>query len=246
MALPITVIGIDTDPDSIDLTRFAIRETLLGLEVEDVLFFGCSPLGLGERYVQTQRFDSIDTYSEFVLKCLWPFVATEFVLIVHWDGFVIAPGQWTDEFMAYDYIGAPWAWADDHMSVGNGGFCLRSRRVLQACKEVNFRRHPEIPYGGIEDILICRLYRSYMEERGIRFAPRPLAERFSYETGECPQLPFGFHGPANMPVFVPEQKLLGLAPALVRKIKPGPVRDLFLRNCLVMGYHELAAAMAAD
>lgn len=246
MALPITVVAIDTDPDSIDLTRFAVRQTLLALDVQEVLFFGGRPLGIGERFAEIQRFDSIDSYSEFALKCLWPFIKTEFILVVHWDGFVANPQLWDDQFLAYDYVGAPWAWANDEHCVGNGGFCLRSNRLVQACKQVNVRRHPEIPYGGIEDIVICRLYRSYLEEQGMRFAPRQVAERFSYETGSIRQAPYGFHGPTNMPIFVAEDKLIDLAPALKRKIKPGGTMDLFLRNCLIMGYHDLHAAMSGN
>lgn len=243
MPLPITVVAIDTDPASHDLTRFAVKQTLLGLDVEEVLFFGGKTLGVGERFVEINRFDSIATYSEFVLKCMWPFIRTEFLLIVHWDGFVANPTLWKNEFLSFDYIGAPWGWANDHMSVGNGGFCLRSARLLQECKEVNVRRHPEILFGGIEDIVICRLYHDHFVEKGIRFAPRDLAEQFSYESGSIRQLPFGFHGPSNMPVFVPEHMLIELAPALKRKIRPGDVMDEFLRKSLAMGYHDLIAAM---
>jgi hypothetical protein len=243
MRLPITVVAIDTDPDSHPLTRFAVKQTLLGIDVQDVLFFGGSPLGLGERFVETQRFDSIDTYSEFVLKCLWPFVATDFILIVHWDGFVASPAHWRDDFLAFDYVGAPWAWAADDHRVGNGGFCIRSRRLLTACKDVKIRRHPEIPYGGIEDIVIGRLYRNYLEDKGIRFAPVEVAEAFSYETGPLTLQPFGFHGPINMPIFVPEKYLMELAPSLKKKIRPGPVLDAFIRHCSIREYRELPALM---
>jgi len=244
MRLPITIIAIDTDPASFELTRFAVKQSLLGIDVQDVLFFGGSPLGLGERFVETQRFDSMDTYSEFVLKCLWPFVRTDFILIVHWDGFVANPHCWKQDFLAFDYIGAPWAWAQDDHRVGNGGFCIRSRRLLDACKDVKVRRYPEIPYGGIEDIVICRLHRNYLEEKGILFAPVQLAEEFSYETGALSTRPFGFHGPTNMPLFVPEKYLLELATPLKQKIKPGPVMDAFLRNCVLRDYRELVEALA--
>ena len=243
MRQPITVVAIDTDPDSHSLTRFAVKQTLLGLDVQDVLFFGGKPLGLGERFVETQRFDSIDTYSEFVLKCLWPFIATDFILIVHWDGFVASPAHWRDEFLAYDYIGAPWAWATDDYRVGNGGFCIRSRKLVTACKDVKIRRHPEIPLGGIEDIVICRLYRKYLEDQGLRFAPAEVASMFSYETGALTQQPFGFHGPANMPIFVPEKYLIELAPALKKKIGAGSVMDTFKRHCEIRGYRDLPALL---
>lgn len=243
MRLPITIVAIDTDPASHILTRFAVKQTLLGMDVQDVLFFGGKPLGLGERFVETQRFDSMDTYSEFVLKCLWPFIGTDYILIVHWDGFVASPAHWRDDFLKHDYIGAPWAWANDAYRVGNGGFCIRSRKLLMACKDVKVRRVPEIPFGGIEDIVICRLYRDYLEQQGVSFAPVALAEMFSYETGALTCQPFGFHGPANMPIFVAEKYLIELSPALKQKIKPGPVLDLFKENCELRGYKDLLMMM---
>jgi hypothetical protein len=164
-------------------------------------------------------------------------------LIVHWDGFVVSPEKWRDDFLAYDYLGAPWAWATDEHRVGNGGFCIRSRKLLKACKDVKIRRHPEIAFGGIEDIVICRLYRNYLEEKGLRFGPIELAEMFSYETGPLNQQPFGFHGPTNMPVFVPEKYLLELVPALKAKIKPGKTLDTFKQHCASRGYNELRAVL---
>ena len=241
----ITLVAIDTDPVSHTLTHFAVQRSLLGLEIDDVIFFGGRPLGLGERFVETQRFDSIDTYSEFVFKCLWPFVRTDQVMIVHWDGFIANPDRWQAEFLAYDYIGAPWTWASDEHKVGNGGFSIRSRRLLHTCKDVRVRRHPKLPYGGAEDIVIGRLYRKAFENLGLRFAPVELAHAFSYETGEITRIPFGFHGPANMPLFVPEKYLLDLAPALVQKIRPGPLLDEFKRQCTLRGYGDMLAAVDA-
>lgn len=244
MRQPITVIAVDTNPESHSLARFAVSQTLLGLDVQEVVFFGGAPLGLGERFVEIQHLGSIGKYSEFILKCLWPFVATDFVLVVQWDGFVANPASWRDDFLSYDFIGAPWAWTKDQHRVGNGGFSLRSMRLIEACRDVKVRRHPEIRFGGHEDIVIGRLYRSYLEERGIAFAPVEVAEAFSYEQGPLDRQPFGFHAAPNIPLFVPEKPLLELAPALRTKIKPGPVLDLFRWNCEIRGYRDLLALMA--
>ena len=73
---------------------------------------------------------SRDAYSDFVLKSLLPHVATSHVLLVQWDGYVINPAAWDPAFLECDYIGAKWFWHEDGMRVGNGGFSLRSRRLL--------------------------------------------------------------------------------------------------------------------
>ncbi len=42
----------------------------------------------------------------FVIKELHAYVDTDFALLVQWDGFVVNAAAWSDEFLAYDYIGA--------------------------------------------------------------------------------------------------------------------------------------------
>ena len=47
-------------------------------------------------------------YSKFMLQDLYKFVDTKFCLVIQSDGFVINPNLWTNQFLEYDYIGAPW------------------------------------------------------------------------------------------------------------------------------------------
>lgn len=139
--------------------------------------------------------DSRAGYSRFVLKELAARVSTAFVLIVQWDGWGVDADAWRTEFLHYDYIGAVWPWHTDGMNVGNGGFSLRSARLLTITADAGF----QLIDGHNEDDLICRIHRSSLETKhGIKFAPAPLAERFSYER-QIPDLPtFGFHGLFNM------------------------------------------------
>ena len=73
---------------------------------------------------------SREAYSAFVLKTLCTHVATAHVLLMQWDGFVFNPEAWRDEFLACDYLGAKWFWGEPTRRVGNGGFSLRSRKLL--------------------------------------------------------------------------------------------------------------------
>lgn len=74
--------------------------------------------------------------------------------------------------------------------MGNGGFSIRSRRLLQATADPLFARL-EAP----EDEAIGRLLRSYLELRyGIRFAPPGLADAFSIEHAPLAGRSLGFHG----------------------------------------------------
>src|SRR5512143_2546534 len=91
---------------------------------------------------------SRDAYSALMLKGLREHVETPHALVVQWDGYVVNPDAWTDEFLAHDYIGAPWYWAAEGSRVGNGGFSLRSRRLLDALAD------PSVVVEGNEDVTI--------------------------------------------------------------------------------------------
>jgi hypothetical protein len=145
------------------------------------------------RILRIDRVGSARAYSEFVLRDLAGFIKTAQVLIVQWDGFVLDAAEWDPAFQRYDYVGAPWPQFKDGHDVGNGGFSLRSKRLLEACRAPGFQSaHPE-------DVAICRINRDFLEQdHGLRFADRETAERFSFEREAPEGRTFGFHGVFNM------------------------------------------------
>jgi len=151
--------------------------------------------------VPIPRLTSASAYSDFLLSKLVDFVESEHCLVIQWDGFVLDAKQWDSRFLAYDYVGAPWPQFTDGHNVGNGGFSLRSRKLLQACRDPQFiTDHPE-------DVAICRTNRPLLEStHGIRFADVATAGAFSFER-TAPKAPtFGFHGIFNMiPALGPER-----------------------------------------
>lgn len=154
-------------------------------------------------------------YSRFMLRDLAAHVATQHVLCVQWDGYVLDPDKWDPAFLDYDYIGAPWPHFADGMRVGNGGFSLRSRRLIEACAELPITNEPE-------DVAICRTHRPMLEKRfGLRFAPEEVARRFAYERMRPTRQEFGFHGALNMVGLVSPQELRslfsGLEPNLLNR-----------------------------
>lgn len=139
-----------------------------------------------------------DTYSQFMLHELYKYVDTEYCLTIHDDGFVINPHLWDDGFLEYDYIGAPWKNYGQINRVGNGGFSLRSKKLINLCRHMESQGH--------EDGTICLRYKNALEQHGCKFAPVEVAMRFSLESRipECDfdlNNCFGFHGrgdPKNM------------------------------------------------
>jgi hypothetical protein len=121
-------------------------------------------------------------------------VRTSHYLKIEWDGWVISPQSWTPEFLAYDYIGAPWP--HRRGAVGNGGFSLRSARLGKFLAE----RNSAYPVRHPEDETLCCEYRQSLEREGFKWAPSELAGRFSVEHGDLPDVvPFGFHDCSNWP-----------------------------------------------
>lgn len=146
--------------------------------------------------IEWRRIDPIRSraeYSRFMLQQLAAHVETDFALCVQWDGYVLDGSRWRPDFLDYDYIGAPWPHFDDDYRMGNGGFSLRSRKLLTATAK--------LPYspGEPEDITICRTHRTWLEKHeSIRFAPEAVASDFAFERLPSSGREFGFHGIFNM------------------------------------------------
>ena len=136
---------------------------------------------------------SARAYSKFILRRLPAYITTSHCLLVQWDGHVLSGAHWRDEFLGYDYLGASWPQFEDGHDVGNGGFSLRSRALLEACQRPDFvESHPE-------DLAICRTNRTWLEGLGLRFATVDVADRFSAERRGDPLQCFGYHGVWHMP-----------------------------------------------
>ncbi len=192
----------------------------------------------GCRMVDIPRIGSVAEYSRFVVKELGRYINTEFVLLVQWDGYIINPRSWRAEFLDYDYIGAPWGWYQDNHRVGNGGFSLRSRRLLDALQDEG------IVDCEPEDEAIGRRYRPLLESKyGIRFAPEEIAEAFSYETISPKGDPFGFHGLFHMWSVLPQQELQGFAAALANSSVASRQYFQLCKNYVELGCMEEAALL---
>lgn len=220
----VTIVSINgKDPEkSIAAIRHSSREIEFGRQ----LLITNRPMGRESiEGIEIQVEDELNTltdYNRFCLLELHDRIETEFCLIVQPDGFVVNPSLWSDFFLNYDYIGAPW----NHLRslealqlsghpasflptpiVGNGGFSLRSRRLLKLVASLN----PETTLLA-EDCVISVKRRQELESAGMRFAPVRLAQQFSLEW-HINQFSvignhFGFHG--RFSHFDPYLKITGM------------------------------------
>jgi len=145
-----------------------------------------------EIFITDPQINSRQTYSKFILQELHKHIHTDFVLIVQWDGFIINPDAWNNQFLDYDYIGAVWHWHPKGKRVGNGGFSLRSKKLCELTAKPEF-----IYMDQNEDDLICHVNRDFLESHGIKFAPEEIARYFSFERELSNIKTFGFHGDFN-------------------------------------------------
>lgn len=162
-------------------------------------------------HVIIDPFNSIDEFSEYAVRGIGKHFDTNHVLLFHWDGFIINPDAWSDEFLEYDYIGASWSYFDGR-NVGNGGLSLRSRKLYDAIDQIKFDMHDGLTGRVLpEDQFLCRTgMRDILENQfGIRFAPDNVAQRFSFEHVVTPDTKsFGFHGFFNFPMLFGEEMTL--------------------------------------
>jgi hypothetical protein len=198
-----------------ELAAEALKRTLEQCSFERAIFFSDADMRVdGVELVRIPPVRSRADYSRFMMKELDRHVLNDFALVIQWDGYVLSGQRWSAEFQQFDYVGAPWAGPQGPM-VGNGGFSLRSKRLLHALQD------PAIDRLDPEDLAICQVYRSLLQERhGIRFATPEIAGRFSFETLTPPEPTFGFHGLVHLP------QILNMTDAQLAEYRPAPAQIL--------------------
>ena len=118
-------------------------------------------------------------YSEWMIKELYKYIDTDHVITIQYDSCIINAGFWSDEFLQYDYIGAPWPnnWTN---RVGNGGFSLRSFKFTRQNSLLNYIKTGHKILDG-EDYFSCVTNHVLLCNQGVKFAPVDLARKFCVE-----------------------------------------------------------------
>lgn len=215
MNLPIDLICVDGRINFIDLclSLKAIEISAQNFKVKNVKFLSpYKPYETSIKHIKINPILNLADYSDFMLKKLKHYVDSEFCLCIQNDGFIVRPDLWDDEFLNYDYIGSPWPenWPQSYINrVGNGGFSLRSKKLLEKTSELNEEipenlkflseqiHHKNLPPHKIEDNMISVYKKNELELKGIKFPSVQIASKFAIENPikeniKCES--FGFHG----------------------------------------------------
>lgn len=168
-------------------------------------------------YEYTNKMSNIDEWNYSTIYELPKHIDTEFCILIHDDGFIVNVDSWRDEFLKYDYIGAPWGLPNDNFSfrdinnevirVGNS-VSLRSKKLLQLAIDLPIEWKSFHGYYN-EDGFICVNNRHIYKKNGCKFGDINIAKYFSHET-MIPEIegikPFAFHRYNGNNIIYPKYK----------------------------------------
>jgi len=136
----VTLVMIDSLDDYCDKSniRIATMSRVLPKILEEVEFgdiISINPFNKNKDLIDKQieqkvwnrnnnEIHSINWYCEFIVSKLPYMVKTDYYLIMQWDGFIIDPHNWSDDFYKFDYLGG------GHTLL-NGGFSLRKTETMK-------------------------------------------------------------------------------------------------------------------
>ncbi|AEF53544.1 DUF5672 family protein [Marinomonas posidonica] len=187
----VTLVSVATT--EVEATVKAIEYSIKELCFERVLLlshYDPNPGSNVYEHVKIKPFNNVAEWGRFVVFDLYKYIDTDYIILIHADGFIVNPSAWCDDFLEYDYIGAPWPLPKDKFSYrdyyGNIIRCgnsvsLRSKKMLSLPSEL------KLDWESAEDVLfhedgfLCVKNRHILQSNGVEFAPLSLAVYFSRE-----------------------------------------------------------------
>jgi len=154
-------------------------------------------------YEYAPEIKDINDFNYYMFMELGKHINTSHALYVQAHAWIAYADLWDDDWLEYDYIGAGWPLVKNSYiandgtiaRVGNGGFSLRSKKLMDLPKKMGWELREEQGWRN-EDGNICCYWRKEMLENGIKYAPLEVAVTFAYEN-TIPEnvgiTPFGFH-----------------------------------------------------
>jgi len=201
----VTLCCIDTSNHA--LAQRSLLKSCDNFHFKKVLYFSdkINTVNNSIHTIEINKISSINDYNKFIIYNLNDYIDTDYVLIVQWDSWIVRPDLWKNIFFNFDYIGAAWHNFPKALSVGNGGFSLRSKRLMNSINAFDHKYDGNIP----EDLFICHSMRNNLiSDFQIRFAPIEVANLFSFERVGNPNQSFGFHGLFNFYLFLSDQDII--------------------------------------
>ncbi len=195
--LPVDLVAISTN--KVSETLKAIEYSTREFDFNNVYFFTNENIDTNFEIIKIPKFNNIIDFNNFTLS-LNNYVVSEFALLIQHDGHIVNPSNWKDEFLNFDYIGAPWPldskWNKRWDSypremaskiitnlssnrIGNGGFSLRSKKFLEYAS--GFKK--DFFENGVPEDIFLNVYNyDLAKDFGINYPSISTALDFSCET----------------------------------------------------------------
>lgn len=186
-----TLVSVATT--EVEATAKALKYSQEGLDFDRVILLShYNPVPDADYYehIKIKSFNDVGEWGEFIVFELHKYIETDHIILIHADGFIVNPDKWNDDFLEYDYIGAPWPIPKDSYSYrdfyGNIIRCgnsvsLRSKKILSLPSELRLKWE-EADHGYFhEDGFLSVQNRHILQEHGIKYAPLSISVYFSRE-----------------------------------------------------------------
>lgn len=186
----------------------AIKNSINQIKFANVILLTCATFDKSD-YCEIINIPKMNwnEYNEFVIAKFSNYFNSDFAILCQDDGYISNPQMWSNKFLQYDYIGAPWPldlmnqlmfnlekgidlngsnfefklklnnYNGNNYRVGNGGFALRSKRLCEFTKQFS-NKYPNKP----EDNIISIYEKEFIENNGMKIAPLEIAAKFSVES----------------------------------------------------------------
>jgi len=156
-------------------------------------------------FIEINPINDIMDYNRFAFADLGYYVETSHALLFQDHAYILNANLWEDEWLRFDYIGAVWplrensyiANNDEIVRNGNGGFSLRSKKLMRLPKQNGWYLKEEQGFYNEDGNTTCYWRKEFLDN-GVIYAPVEVAAKFSFETaieendfGAMPT--FGFH-----------------------------------------------------
>lgn len=163
-----------------------------------------------------ETFNNTKEWGRFIIFDLYKYIETDYICLIHDDGFIVNPDSWSENFLKYDYIGAPWPIpkkkydkffrdSDNKLIRVGNSVSIRSKKLLELPSQLGLQWTD--PYGYFhEDGFLCVQNRKILIDNGIKFAGFHDSLLFSREKTLINNInikPFAFHKWYGMNIFYP-------------------------------------------